>query len=367
MEDSLIEVFLKDNDDTAKFTVLSLDVKAEVIALGLHAHAISKTKLMEMKNADWSLRLTSQLAEKEAKIGDLLKEIESAKCTHDTLLARLGEQTKATIEAAVASEAHSNGLVIEKLEKRNALLNDRIAGLEEAQDQKIERAVNSATGVLKDEVKRLTAKLDMEIDRSRGAQTLNEKSTDKGKHGEIYVQGALNKVFPCGEIEDTHAEPHRGDFIVRNAGLTMMVESKNYKRNVQKGEIDKFYKDIDDQRNSEYNCALLISLSSGISHREDFCFEIRNGIPIMFIHNAASNFDSVRLAFKLFEIVNSQDQVDFGNREILDTFRNTAKTLRRSMIKQKAALDKSYSTQLDSINKQSELLEVLFATAKVSF
>ena len=367
MEDTLIEVLLKDDKETAKFIALSLDVKAEVISLGLLAHAVSKTKLMEMKNADWSQTLTSQLAEKESQIDKLLKQIDMAKSTHDTLLVQLGEQTKVTIEAAVAAETHSSGLIITKLEKRNTLLSDRIASLEEAQDRKIERAVSSSTVVLKDEVKRLTARLEAEIDRSREAQTLNEKSTDKGKYGELFVQGELNKVFPCGEIEDTHAEPHRGDFIVRNAGLTMMVEAKNYKRNVQKGEIDKFYKDIDDQRNSEYNCALLISLSSGISHREDFCFEIRNGIPIMFIHNAASNFDSVRLAFKLFEIVNSQDQVDFGNREILDTFRNTAKTLRRSMVKQKAALDKSYSTQLDSINKQSELLETLFATAKVSF
>ena len=167
MEDTLVEVLLKDDASTAEFNALSLDIKAEVLSLGLLAREVSKKELMKMKNADWSQTLTSQLAEKESQIDKLLKQIDMVKSTHDTLLVQLGEQTKATIEAAVAAETHSSGLVITKLEKRNTLLSDRIASLEEAQDRKIERAVSSSTVVLKDEVKRLTARLDAEIDTLR--------------------------------------------------------------------------------------------------------------------------------------------------------------------------------------------------------
>lgn len=367
MDGELIEVYLTDDEYTSRFSMLPTCVKSQVLALGLLSYEVSKKKLMEMKDRDWNEELVSRITLKEQEIEKLQIQIGNTKGSHEVFIQELTHRTKLILESAVVAEQNRNALLISNLEKRNSCLLERISALEVSQDNKLERAVTSSTKVLNDEIKRLTNRLDMEVARSRNSQTLNEKSTDKGKCGEVFVLGELNKLFPCGEIEDTHTEPHRGDFIVRNEGLTMMVESKNYKRNVQKGEIDKFYKDIDDQRNSEYDCAILVSLTSGISNRDDFSFEIRNDIPIIFIHNAAANFVAIRMAFKLFQIIVSSDQVDFANKEVLDTFRNTAKALRRSMIKQKAALDKSYATQLDSINKQTELLEVLFAAAKVSF
>ena len=50
-------------------------------------------------------------------------------------------------------------------------------------------------------------------------------------------------MFPSADIEDTHNIPHRGDFIMRLNEITMMIETKNYSRNVQKSEVDKFYRD----------------------------------------------------------------------------------------------------------------------------
>ena len=93
-------------------------------------------------------------------------------------------------------------------------------------------------------------------------------------------------LFPTYDIQDTHSQPGRGDFILNDGNeFTMMIENKNYRRNVQKSEIDKFYRDIDNPANNDIKCALFISLSSGIATKNDFQFEIRNMIPIIFLHN----------------------------------------------------------------------------------
>ena len=50
----------------------------------------------------------------------------------------------------------------------------------------------------------------------------------------------------------------------------MMVDAKNYSRNVQKAEIDKFYRDIDSPANSDIQCAAFVSLKTGIAGKADF-------------------------------------------------------------------------------------------------
>ena len=73
-------------------------------------------------------------------------------------------------------------------------------------------------------------------------------------------------------------------------------EAKNYSRNVQKAEIDKFYRDIDSAANSDVQCAVFVSLKTGISSRDDFELEVRNGKPIIFMHSLEDNFMNILLA-----------------------------------------------------------------------
>ena len=157
-----------------------------------------------------------------------------------------------------------------------------------------------------------------------------QNSSLKGKDGEGYVLGRLNMLFPTAEIEDTHTIPHRGDFVVRSPGMTMMIETKNYSRNVQKAEIDKFYNDIINPANSDVQCALFVSLNTGICNRDDFQFEIIDNKPVLFIHNLMSNFDSIPLASRFFKMVLDAKDVDYKNKETKDAFKNAASTIKRN-------------------------------------
>ena len=53
-----------------------------------------------------------------------------------------------------------------------------------------------------------------------------QNSSLKGKDGEGMVYSRLNMMFPTADVEDTHTIPHRGDFILRVEGMTVMIETK---------------------------------------------------------------------------------------------------------------------------------------------
>ena len=50
---------------------------------------------------------------------------------------------------------------------------------------------------------------------------------------------------------------------------------------MNKAEIDKFYRDVENEINNDIQCAVLISLKSGICNKRDFDFEVRNGMYTM--------------------------------------------------------------------------------------
>jgi len=54
-----------------------------------------------------------------------------------------------------------------------------------------------------------------------------QNSSLRGRDGEDVVMEQLTTLFPKADVEDTHATPHRGDFIVRHDDMTVMIETKN--------------------------------------------------------------------------------------------------------------------------------------------
>jgi hypothetical protein len=129
-----------------------------------------------------------------------------------------------------------------------------------------------------------------------------------------------------------------------------MIENKNYSKNVQKSEVDKFYRDIDNTANNDIHCALMVSLTTGICCKDDFEFEMRNGKPIMFLHKVKENMNNVVLAMKFLQLVVRQsDSLNLKDAEVLSGFKNLASTIKRNFTRQKSRLEKFHAEQLDAI------------------
>ena len=170
------------------------------------------------------------------------------------------------------------------------------------------------------------------------------KSTTKGADGEATVAELLHSHFPTAEVEDCSAQSGLGDFVLLDGDICMMVEAKNYKRNVAKAEIEKFMRDM--ENNPSYTCGILVSLESGVSGYADFTLATVASRPVIFLHNVADNPDKLRYAYSVFEMVHSIENLDLGkqsvleavNREIADKQRRT-RALRTLAAKQLGEID----------------------------
>ena len=105
-----------------------------------------------------------------------------------------------------------------------------------------------------------------------------------------------------------------------------MIENKNYSRNVPKKEIDKFYRDI--ENNSDIQGGILCSQKSGIANREDFCIEIFKGKPIIMLHNTNNNNNKIKVAIELLMGI-IKTNIDFNKKEIIDAVKLSSKIIRQ--------------------------------------
>jgi hypothetical protein len=132
------------------------------------------------------------------------------------------------------------------------------------------------------EVARVGEKMTTVLDRSSSvlesvvANSQTKSSSEIGAIGEQCFFEVAKTTF-CDfdgfDLEDVHNQPHKGDFLLSVRGLTIMVDSKFYKRNVDNPQIDKIKSDL--RRNTNIRFAWLVSLYSDIDKRDKgtFMFE----------------------------------------------------------------------------------------------
>ena len=116
----------------------------------------------------------------------------------------------------------------------------------------------------------------------------------KGKHSEDLLSHLLCELYPTASVQNCTALTASGDFLlVRGAGLPkVMLENKNYQRNVEQEEVDKFLRDAAAQRCS----AVMISQFSGIVSKPNFFIEVNDGHVLVYLHNVQYAKDLIRLA-----------------------------------------------------------------------
>uniref|UniRef100_A0A6C0I200 Uncharacterized protein n=1 Tax=viral metagenome TaxID=1070528 RepID=A0A6C0I200_9ZZZZ len=126
-------------------------------------------------------------------------------------------------------------------------------------------------------------------------------NTAKGDYGEDFVQNYLIDKFSGSLIIDTHKETAKGDILFEFNKLKMLIEIKNV-QTVKPTEIEKFYRDIEMQKDS-INSALFISLNDTniMQGKKNIHFEIKYNIPIFMITNAFNQPENIRLSIIIIE------------------------------------------------------------------
>lgn len=365
--DNVIETYIPDDKSICEFHSLSLENKLKVIRLGLFVYNEGAGCLQAWDNEEWQKKIDTLSEEYDLNLEESSRKYDLLQKLFDDYKRHASEQQIACIEGAVLGERTKFDMQIKSLTETNSDLLSKLNSLQAEVEARYANRIESMMSknqelLMQERDKREVMRQDYEAKLQR-----QQNSSLKGKDGEGLVYARLNMMFPTADVEDTHTIPHRGDFILRVDGMTVMIETKNYSRNVQKAEIDKFYSDIDNPSNSDIGAAMFISLHTGICNREDFQFEVRNGTPLIFIHNLVNNFDSIKLALSFFKMILDQSDIDFGHKETIDAFKNLASGIKRNFQKQKTTLDRYYTTQMELITLQQANVCDLYSVVKQKF
>ncbi len=168
-----------------------------------------------------------------------------------------------------------------------------------------------------------------------------KNSTFKGADSEDKVLNGLYSAFPECQVTKTTGVAKAGDFLIeRSDHSPIIIENKDYSKNVPKDEIEKFIRDIDHQRCN----GILVSQTSGIARKKNFQIDIHNGNIIVFIHCLKYDFDKIRLAIETIDHL-SQALSNYSNDK--DELKLSSETLKEinkeylSFITQKTGLSES--------------------------
>lgn len=371
MDSSTIQVSIEVFDNLTDFVKLTPTERTRVIRVGLDLVEHSQTLALNEADDEWS----AKLAELRKTNEQSLKEVRD-QCSH--LQKKLDAQSrdfqseKAELAARIKENAfNAHQAEIDNLRQQNAQLNDTIQSQSGMFQTKLDETLREWRTHHDNTISAERANFDSQRqvyeDKINSLIGRTQNSTIRGQEGETELFATLNRLFPTALIEDTHTIPGRGDFILQIDGLTMMLENKNYTRNVQKSEVDKFYRDMESSSNSDLQCGVLISMNCGISCKEDFSVEVRNGKPVMFLHNIVENPKHIKLAVQLFQVLLAHPATDLSNTEEVSKIANIAKAVKRNFVTQRKQLDKYFKDQSANIDQQQGYMIELFGLLKMKY
>lgn len=167
-------------------------------------------------------------------------------------------------------------------------------------------------------------------------------SSIKGKIGENYIKNILVNSFPDDSVEVTASVGHEADVhLLSQKYPKILIESKLYKTNVNKNEIQKFYNDLE---HTGINYGIFVSLSSSIIGHKRLEYKYINEKHIIFIPNAG--FESYNIIYGVLFL-----------REIFTNIKNY-NVLTPQIIEEKCELIYNSLENLDLIFEQVSKLKI---------
>ena len=364
-----IDFILPNTTETLKFIKLSQSDKVKAITLGMRFLSLGNQQLQMWDNSQWETRIEQLKTQKQDKIDTLQEKLQAESLKTQKLIEGQQEELNVNIECVrnrteskFLSEIASLNDHVERLENKIQYQENEKSDLYQSIHNKFDKKILSKEEHWEAKIDKLREyyenKLEKERERTAACILTTKHSTIKGQVGEDFTHHELNKRFPTAEIEDTHAMPGRGDFIMKEKGFTMLIETKNYKNNVTKPEIEKFYRDM--ENNNDIQCGLFLSLKSGICNREDLHLEVIDGKPIIFVHNCLKNMENIDFAVRIFKLILNTDSIDLSNKEIYDKIKNTIPMVKRYWNKIRSKIQKFEKDMAQCVLDQEIMIREIF-------
>ena len=371
-----VDFHLKACPTTLSFLKLPDADKIHAIDLGTKFLSMGNQQMQGWDNEQWNAKLNAERYQLETRIDFIKTDLKAERKKAATLehqykseIQSMTHQIKEQVKARYISDIEAYQSKLERYEKKLQDSNTENRNLFKLAYQEFEgkRCETEKKWELKYESMRTEYETRLSIEKKEKERliTTTQNSTIIGQVGEDFTLQELNKRFPRAEIEDTHKEKGRGDFIFKEDSFCMLIETKNYTKNVTKPEIDKFYRDID--INHDIHCGLFISIKSGICARDDFQLEVRAGKPIIFLHNISKNIHNLSLAVTLFKLILKTDSIDLTCKEIIDKIKISVPIIKRNWNKMRQKVRKFERELLECVADQEIHIRNIFELMSLKY
>ena len=386
-EDELTELFLPVNNKFVKELLLFPQEKQlQIIKLGLATFTYSSEKFKRVIDGEKE-DIVDKLTQTHQKEVDEMKNIQISLKHQIQKLKRENKEQQQSYKETLNEKINKEKLIIkESLERlfgeKISELEKKITNLEEkketlhtktlSQQQEYYEKLFQEKQQSTKEINKIRNDCQDRIDEYRKQmehfQKINQNSTLKGQKGEDIMYNILIEHFPGCQI-DTHTskEGHKGDFSIIDDTHRGMVESKNYKKNVPKNEIKKFYNDI--ENNNDIDFAMLCSLKSGVANKpNDFTLEFISGKPVIFLHKVKDNKKSVLLAYTIcklilknmqcFDITKEENQIKI--KQILKSYLQNHKKILSQVNDFNKIMNTMLNKQIDDFKTMLDLINISY-------
>jgi hypothetical protein len=241
---------------------------------------------------------------------------EGQKLQHETLFQSLKAQATAEYEpqlqkAQAAAEQANQALAtmkrrIQQEEEYRAATESRVREEERRNREEILKEKDSRIQALEQQVKQQIQGVELQLKET--SRTLTDSfqsfresmvktssgSKNKGTMGETLFQDIVQRAFGTA-IEYAGSEGHQGDLHMTWKGHKILLEVKNYERNVDQKEVTKFHRDMEEAK--DMSIGIMASLQTGITghHREGHIDieELRDGRTCIYLSKFMSHDDPV--------------------------------------------------------------------------
>jgi hypothetical protein len=149
-----------------------------------------------------------------------------------------------------------------------------------------------------------------------------ENSSMKGKYSENILFNILQSLYSTAEIDVVGEQKETGDIMLKRKNKpTILIENKNWNKNVVQEEVKKFIRDVETQN----CCGLFLSQNFGIANKDNFEINVHNGNILLYVHEVNNDAEKIKIAIdiidnfkmKLDECSSSHDGYTI-DKEILD-------------------------------------------------
>tara|TARA_R110002074_G_scaffold83641_7_gene186028 strand:- start:8764 stop:10173 length:1410 start_codon:yes stop_codon:yes gene_type:complete len=203
-----------------------------------------------------------------------------------------------------------------------------------------------------------------------------ENSSAKGKLSENIIVNILHSLYPTSQIDHVGQTKETGDIILsRKDKPKILIENKDWGKNVVQEEVKKFLHDIETQN----CCGVFLSQNYGIANKENFEINIHDGNVLIYVHEANNEPEKIKLAidiidhFKLkLDNFKEDTNVDSIPKDILDSINSEYQAFianKLTLIKIIKDFNQKILKQLDDtkIPSLEEYLSTRYATSTSKF